>query len=313
MNRLKIFIIGGTKFIGTAITEQLTQSKHEVVLFHRNIDANIRHEQIQGDCNNVNDLEKALEIVKPDVIIHNIALFQNQINVLEQALQGKKKRVILLSSIDVYKAYEIFFGLSGEPVVSVPFNEASPLREILYPYRGKLETDFAHDYEKILVEHAALQSPVMDVVILRLGMVYGKNDPNRRFAEPVKKMRQNAEQIELPETMAEFRACKCYVKDIAYGIKLAAESNICREIYNLAGLETLTELEWYKEIADVMNWRGDIVITQTNFISGNINPKQHLTADTTKIRKQLGYKEIFSRREGLEETIYWELALPDNK
>ncbi|MDR1270018.1 MAG: NAD-dependent epimerase/dehydratase family protein [Planctomycetaceae bacterium] len=311
---MKILLIGGTNFIGPAVAEQLTLSEHEVVLFHRNIVPNIQHRQIQGDCNNIDDIGKALEATKPDVIIHTIALCRNQINVLEQALQGKKRRVVILSSIDVYKAYEVFFGLSDASVVPVPFDERAELRDVLYPYRGKLDTDFAYDYEKILVEHAALQSPVVDVIILRLGMVYGRNDPNYRFSEPIQKMYQNVKQIELSKNTADFRASKCYVKDIAHGIKLAAESNIRNEIYNLAALETLTELEWYQEIAKLMDWHGNIVVTQENSTpDNNTNSKQHLIADTTKIRKQLNYKEIFSIREGLNDTIQWELNMLESE
>ncbi|MDR0703939.1 MAG: NAD-dependent epimerase/dehydratase family protein [Planctomycetaceae bacterium] len=310
---MKILVIGGTNFIGPVTAEQLTLSGHEVILFHRSIATNIQYRQIQGDRNNIDDVSRALEIAEPDVIIDMIALFQHQINILEQALQGKKQRVIILSSMDVYKAYEVFFGLSEASVVSVPFDEYSPLREVFYPYRGKLETDFANDYEKIFVEQAALQSPVIDVIILRLGMVYGRNDPNHRFREPVKKMSQNIKQIELPEDTACFRSSKCYVKDAAYGIKLAAESNICNEIYNLAAQETPTELEWYQEIAKLLNWRGNIVVTQKNSDLNTINLKQHLIADTTKIRKQLCYKEIFSTLEGLDDTIRWELETIENE
>jgi nucleoside-diphosphate-sugar epimerase len=305
---MKILIIGGTNFIGPALTEQLMLSGHEVILFHRNLAHNVRHKQIQGNCNNMRDLRHALEIVEPDLIIHTIALFQNQINVLEQALQGQKIGVVVLSSLDVYKAYEVFFRLSNAAVVSVPFDEQAELREVLYPYRGKLDADFAHDYEKILVERAALQSPVLEVTILRIGMVYGKNDPNHRFSEPIKKMYQNIKQIELSEDTAIFRSSKCYVKDVAYGIKLAVESNIRNEIYNLADQKTLTELEWYQEIAKRLDWHGNIILTQNNSVSDSMNLKQHLIIDTTKIRKQLAYKEIFSTWEGLDETIRWELG-----
>ncbi|MDR2440616.1 MAG: NAD-dependent epimerase/dehydratase family protein [Planctomycetaceae bacterium] len=189
---MKILIIGGTNFIGHVTAEQLTQSGHDVILFHRSIATNIQYRQLQGNCNNIDDLGRVLEMAEPDVIIHTIALFQHQINILEQALQGKKRRVLILSSMDVYKAYEVLCQLSNAPVMAMPLNEQSPLRDIFYPYRGKLETDFADDYEKIFVEREALQSPVMDVIILRLGMVYGKNDHNHRFLEPVKKLSANS-------------------------------------------------------------------------------------------------------------------------
>jgi nucleoside-diphosphate-sugar epimerase len=304
---MKVLIIGGARFIGPAASQRLAQSGHEIVLFHRRFSPDLPYPQIQGDCNDPDELYRALAIVNPEAILHTIALSRNQIGVLEQALQGRKTRAVILSSLDVYKAYEVFIGLSEASVVPVPFDEQAPLRDVLYPYRGRLDADFAHDYEKILVEKAALRSAVLDTVILRLGMVYGRNDPNHRFLEPVRKMRRNAERIELPKRAAGFRASKCYVGDIADGIRLALESGAKNEIYNLAAQRTPTEMEWHRRIAKLMNWHGDIVIGGTPAAPDEMNPAQHLVMDTGKIRKQLGYGEIFPMDEGLGDAIHWEL------
>lgn len=303
---MKILLIGGTNFIGPVLTEQLTQTGHDVSLFHRNLNTTAQHHQIQGNCDNVNDLSRAIEAVEPDVIIHMIALFQSRIQILEQAIQGKKTRSIILSSLDVYKAYEVFCRLSNDSVVSVPLTEQAPLRDVLYPYRGRLDTDFAHDYEKILAEKAAIESSVIDAIVLRLGMVYGRNDPNHRFLEPIQKMFHDEKQIELFKDMANCRMSKGYVGDIAYGIKLAAETGLPGEIYNLASHEALTELEWYQQIAKLMEWEGDIVVSQSSPSLDGLNLNQDLVLDTSKIRKQLGYKERFSTQEGLLDTIQWE-------
>jgi nucleoside-diphosphate-sugar epimerase len=285
----------------------LAQSGHEVTVFHRRISSGIPYRQIQGDCNDADALCRALDRARPDAIFHMVAWSQKQIHVLEQALQDRKTRAVITSSMDVYKAYEVLLGLSDAPLVPVPFDEQAALRDVLYPYRGRVEADFAHDYEKILMEKAALHSTVLDTVILRLGMVYGRNDPQHRFLEPIRKMRQNAKPIELPQDMAGFRASKCHVEDAAHGILLAMGSHAGHEIYNLAAQETLTELEWYRRIARLMSWQGDIVIDKTSSAEDGMNYAQHLAGDTRKIRKQLGYKEIFSLDEGLADTIRWEL------
>lgn len=303
---MEILLIGGTNFIGPVLTEQLIQTGHDVSLFHRNLTPGVPHKQIQGDCNNVNDLNRAIEAVEPDVIIHMIALFESHIQILEQALQGKKTRSIILSSLDVYKAYEVFCRLSNAPVVPVPLTEQSPLRDVLYPYRDRFDADFAHDYEKILVEKAAIESPVIDAIVLRLGMVYGRNDPNHRFLEPIQKMSQGDRQIKLAKDLANCRMSKCCVGNVAQGIRLAAEKGLPGEIYNLAAQEVLTELEWYQQIAKLMKLEVDIVISQVSPSSGGFNLSQDLIVDTSKIRKQLGYRELFSIQEGLLDTIQWE-------
>lgn len=191
---MNVFIIGGTNFIGPAVARELSEAGHAVTLFHRSAkNVSMGYTHIQGNCRNVGDLQSALRSARPDVIIHMVAYFQSHIAVLEKALNGHAVKTIIISSADVYKGYEVLTKLSEANLIPVPFTEKSPLRDVLYPYRGKLDTDFAHDYEKILMERAALRSPVLDAVILWLGMIYGENDPNRRFADPIQKMASGGE------------------------------------------------------------------------------------------------------------------------
>jgi nucleoside-diphosphate-sugar epimerase len=101
--------------------------------------------------------------------------------------------------------------------------------------------------------------------------------------------------------------CKCYVEDVAYGIRLAAEKGIRDEIYNLSARETPNEWEWYKCIAKLMEWDGEISVNQEVIPQGDTNLAQNLVVDTSKIRNQLGYKEIIPIEQGLLNTIRWEI------
>ncbi|MDR1685570.1 MAG: NAD-dependent epimerase/dehydratase family protein [Desulfovibrio sp.] len=311
---MKILIIGGAEFIGPVVARHLANAGHDITVFHRTPAPQIPYPQIAGDCESVDQLYKGMQSVQPDAVVHTTALCGRQVKAVEQALAGRKTRMILLSSVDVYKAFEVVNRLSDAPVQSVPLHERSPLRDVLYPYRGRRpDTETAHDmqtlhdYEKITVERAALESSVIDAVILRLGMVYGRNDYNHRFGEPVRKMYQGDKFIELPQKVAEFRACKCFVEDIAHGVRLAVESDVSGEIYNLAAQEVLSEMEWYQRTAELMNWKGTITVSEESGLTDSFNPEQHLVVDTAKIRKELHYKELFSVQEGLRHTIQWEL------
>lgn len=304
---MNVFIIGGTNFIGPAVARNLLKAEHSVTLFHRSARNGFdEYIHVKGDCRNVEDIRSAIKNVRPDVIIHLIAYFQSHIATLEKALDGQATKTIIVSSSDVYRGYEVFTRLSDANLVPVPFTEQSPLRDVLYPYRGKLDIDIAHDYDKILVERAALQSPLLDAVILRLGMVYGENDPNRRFADPIQKMASGAKSIEIAKGGADFRACKSYVENIAYGIALAVVQGQAGEVYNLADKWVFTEREWLELLAKKLNWSGEIN-TLDEEIPG-INTKQHFVLDTAKIRTSLGYKEIVSIDHALSNTIEWELS-----
>ncbi|MEY8352978.1 NAD-dependent epimerase/dehydratase family protein [Lachnospiraceae bacterium 54-53] len=304
---MNVFIIGGTNFIGPAIAGELLKEGHNVTLFHR-LAGNGLDEctHIQGDCINADDLQSAIQNADPDVIIHMAAYFRSHILALEKALDNRIMKTVIISSADVYKGYEVIAGLSDIGPVPVPFGERSPLRDVLFPYRGRLDIDIANDYEKILVEGAALESPVLDAVILRLGMVYGERDPNRRFADPIHKMASGAKTIGIAEDMAGFRACKSYVKNIAHGVVLAAMKGRSGEIYNLADKYVFTELEWLELLAKKLNWTGEIIPSDEK--TADLNTRQHFLLDTGKIRTSLGYKEIVSPDEALSNTIKWELS-----
>lgn len=304
---MDVFIIGGTNFIGPAIARELLKMGHTVTLFHRSSGNDYdEYTHLQGDCGDTEDLQSAIIKAGPDVIIHMVAYFQSHIATLEKALDGQTMKTIIISSADVYKGYEVFTRLSDDKPVSVPFMEQSPLRDVLYPYRGKLDIDIAHDYEKILVERAAQQSSLLDAVIIRLGMVYGENDPNRRFADSIQKMVSGAKSIEIARGVADFRACKSYVENIAHGIALAAIKGQAGEIYNLADKWVFAERKWLELLTEKLNWSGKITILDEEIL--DINTEQHFTLNTDKIRKSLGYKEIASIDCALSNTIEWELS-----
>ena len=212
---MKIMIIGGTNFIGSVVASCLEKQGHNITLFHREKSHSLHYTEIQGDCESPDALKKGIELVRPDMIIHMIALYQSHIEALEKALGGQKMKLLLISSVDVYKGFEVFNKLSSAPIEPIPFTEKSPLRDIRFPYRGKPGINFGYYYDKILVEQTALQSPVLDTVIVRLGMVYGKNDPNSRFRDIIQQINGGAKIIKINEKIAALKMCKCYVENIA--------------------------------------------------------------------------------------------------
>jgi nucleoside-diphosphate-sugar epimerase len=122
--------------------------------------------------------------------------------------------------------------------------------------------------------------------------------PNRRFISTIQNMRGANVSISLNKDVANWRGSKCYVENAAQGITIVAEhSKNSGEIYNLAEEHLLTELEWAQKLAELMDWRGEIRLTSNHDIAMNelnVNPFQHLVADTAKIRNRLGYREAWS-------------------
>ncbi|MDR2781645.1 MAG: NAD-dependent epimerase/dehydratase family protein [Holosporaceae bacterium] len=291
---MNILMIGGTKFIGLEVARQLSEAGHIVTLFHRSHAKSLPYPQIKGDCNNSDALKDCIDNINPDCIIHMTAMEKSHIVSLESAL-SQRMRVIIISSADVYKAFEVIHRRSDAPIQEVPLCETSPVRDVRYFYRSS-----GNNYEKIDVENASRESALIEPVILRLGMVFGKNDPYRRFQSIIDKM-QNNHEITLPANVSTWRTCYGGVKNIAHGIVLAAEKGKSKEVYNLADKETFTELEWYHKFAYSLNWNGKIKVTQED--NSDYNYDQHLIMDTSKIRFELGFEEIYTAEEHLHEIV----------
>lgn len=114
----------------------------------------------------------------PDVVLDMIASSELDGKTLVDLFRGMARRVVNISSGDVYRAYDRFRRVDPGPPDPTPLTEDSPLRERLFPYRDKAQgpSDFAFNYEKILMERAVMSAPDLPATVLRLPMVYGPGD-----------------------------------------------------------------------------------------------------------------------------------------
>ncbi|KPJ72093.1 hypothetical protein AMJ52_07445, partial [candidate division TA06 bacterium DG_78] len=115
--------------------------------------------------------------------------------------------------------------------------------------------------------------------------------------------------------LAAWRSSVSYVENVADAIVLAiTDARTKNRIYNVAEPETPTLAEWVKKIGKVAGWHGDVVIAPRDKLPQSMQPdfntEQHLTVDTTRIRKELGYRESIPQDEALRRTIEWERAHP---
>lgn len=320
---MKILVIGGTRFIGKATTTQLVGRGHEVAVFHRGKTAldseGVKH--ILGDRQELAASRAEFQEFAPDVVIDMFAMTEVNAQSLLDTFRGVSPRVVVISSMDVYRAYDVLRGVESEPLEPVPFDEAAPLRNKIYPYRGEtLRPDddamkWVDDYDKILVEHTAANDPEIAATILRLPMVYGEGDYQHRLFEYLKRMDDRRPAILLDSIVAQWQTSRGYVENVAAAIVLAAEDErAARKTYNVADADVFTEAEWVERIGRAAGWNGRIVIVPPEQMPESMrfqgNARQSLVGDTRRIRQQIGYAETVSTEEGLRRTVEWERANP---
>jgi nucleoside-diphosphate-sugar epimerase len=322
---MRIVVIGGSGFLGSYLTPQLVAAGHDVTVVSRPgsttpIAAGAR--RFSADRQRLADYATSLRTIGADIVIDLVLSSGRQAQELVDVFRGSAAHLVAITSIDVYRATSILFGLEGNGELEpLPLTEDSPRRSVTQTYPPqqlqRLQQIFGwldDEYDKIPVEDA-VRGGGTPSTILRLPMIYGPGDRLHRFRPLLKRMDDKLPQIVFAESVAQWRSPRGYVENVAAAIALAAQ-NIPAEhrIYNVAEAESFSELEWGELIARVIGWHGEFVVlpdadTPAHLrIPGNL--KQHWVADSTRIRTELGYREPVTREDAVRRTVEWERVHP---
>lgn len=302
--------------MGPHVVRQLRGNGHDVGVFHR---GKTRGEfadgvkEFNGDRHKLEEHALVLRAFKPDVVVDMVLVTEADARGVAAVFEGVARRVVAVSSIDATKAYGVLHGSEPGGPVPAPFDEDTPVRSVLYPYRGKVPG--LDDYDKVLVERESLAHPNLPATVLRLPMVYGPRDRQRRLRELVRKFDAGRPAVLLPADVAAWRGARGYVENVAGAIVLAAtDPRGAGRVYNVAAEPTLEERAWVAAVAAAAGWRGRVVEVPADRLPeamrGGFNAAQHLDAATARIRRELGYREQVAFEEGVRRTVAWERENP---
>jgi nucleoside-diphosphate-sugar epimerase len=318
----RVLVVGGTRFIGLHTVRALVAAGCEVTLFHRGDTEpdglpHVRH--LHGDRRDLLSFTPQFERYSPDVVLDMVPITRSDAVDTVLAFNGLAGRTVAISSQDVYLAYDILRQRTRHPPVPQPMNEDAPLREQLYPYRDlHPPDDRMYDYDKIPVEQTYLAEPDLPGTVMRLPAVYGPNDYQHRPFPYLRRMVDGRRWVILDERGAHWRWSRTFVTNAAEAITRAViDERASGRIYNVAEPGALTETEWVQAIGAAYGWSGEIITLPTEEVPEYLRDEvldfaQHLVADTTRIREELGYREPVELGEAMERTVEWELAnLPD--
>ncbi len=256
---MKILLIGGSGFIGQFAALQLQQSGHQVTIFHRGkTSAQQGIEEILGNRQFLQDHQPEFRRQKFDVVVDFVLSSGRQAQQLMDTFRGIAGRVVGLSSMDVYRAWGVFYNMEPGGLQELPLTEESELRtsrntyppDVLKRLRTSLYPWIDEEYDKIPVEQAVLGDPKLPGTILRLPMIYGPGDPLHRFHPMLKRIDDGRKQFIFADDVAPLRTPRGYVEDVAAAIALAATSpQAAGRLYNVCENESFGELDWARKIA----------------------------------------------------------------
>jgi nucleoside-diphosphate-sugar epimerase len=309
---MRVMVLGGTRFIGAAIVEELSDGGHELLIVHRG-----EHEpddlpdadHLHTDRSDLPHLHGAVDDFGPEAVVDTYAMTAAA---AEAALAsvGDDVRLLVLSSMDVYRAYGSL--LAGVETDAIPIDETAAVREQRYPFRGHPKyggMDIAEHYDKLDVEEAYLRR---QGTVCRLPVVYGERDLQRREEPILRRLRAGRDRI--PTGEGTFVWTRGYVRDIASGVRLALESEATiGEVLNLGESRTWSMGLWARHVLEVAGGEARFVRVPDQLLPDDLSllghVSQHLLVDSSKARDLLGWTET-DPHEALSRSVAWHLEHP---
>lgn len=300
---MNVLVIGGTRFIGRAIVEELLRRGHTVTVYHRG-----RHEvafsrpvtHVHGDRRDYARFRSDLARLSPEAVVDVIPMNADDSQALVEALRGRIARSVHISSGDVYAP--------GQPI-PIPENARTRPAE---PVELRLD-DQTVLYSKVAVEAVIRKAQAagdFPATVLRLPAVYGPGDPLAREWFFVKRVLDGRRRIALPDGgLGLFH--RVYVDDVARAVVLALEDpQALGRTYNVGHERVLTVRDIAELVARVMDHEWEIISVPADWLPPT-NPYASpypLVYDLSRIRAELGYRESVSLEEGMRRTVAWLVA-----
>jgi nucleoside-diphosphate-sugar epimerase len=322
---MRILVIGGSGFMGPFVVERLARLGHDVHVFHRGTRASAFPPGVRlltGDRHDLVAFRDGLRALAPDVVVDIVLSSGPQAKALVDVFAGIGGRVVVVSSIDVYRACGVLHRLEPGPLEPLPLTESSALRTCRQTYPpsqvAMLRRVFGwldERYDKIAVEEEIRREGRIPWTILRLPMVYGEGDRLHRCFPLLKRIADGRRTILFEERYAAWRGPRGYVENVAEAIALAAtDARAIGRIYNVAEERAWTELEWARRVTAAAGWDGELVVLPAERAPVHLHapgdPAQHWVVDSTRIRRELGYRETVALDEAIHRTVEWERAHP---
>ena len=298
---MKYLVTGGSGFLGKAVTEDLLQKNHEVVVLDNlfrgkhSFIPNQNLEVIKGDIRDFNSVLKATKNV--DSIIHLAFIngtkhfynipelvievgIKGMINVLEASKISGVSEIVLFSTSEVYQEATI-----------IPTPEEIPLLipDILNPRYSYGGSKAACELMLVHLGSKHLQN----WKIIRPHNIYGKNMGEEHvIPNLISKIKKSTLNIEVQGSGLQTRSF-CFIDDFKHGLNLILSDKSTNQIYNIGTMEEVTINDLTKLIMKIMGKELQIINTKSN--KGETFRR---VPDVSKLIK-LGYKPKFSLHEGL--------------
>ncbi|HKD97606.1 MAG TPA: NAD-dependent epimerase/dehydratase family protein [Micromonosporaceae bacterium] len=305
---MRVAVVGGTEFIGRRVVEWLAARGDEVLVAHRGRtepDDLPPVEHVHVDRRDFTGVADRVRGFAPDAVVDSNALTAADVGAVLPHLPDVP--LVLLSSMDVYRVYELLNAGDDAPL-PVPFDEDAPLRVGRYPYRGKGWGD--DDYDKLDVEPPYL---ARGASVLRLAMVYGPRDPQRREEFVLRRVRAGRDRIPMGTGATLFT--RVHVDDCAGAVLAALDRPdvAAGRVFNIGEDGSYSVRAWARLILRAAGHPAELVTVPDDLLPADLRltryVPQHLLATSARAGHLLGWRPSDTATR-VADSVRWHLANP---
>ncbi len=304
---MRVLVLGGTRFIGRRIVERLQERGDDVAVVHRGNsepDNWAAVEHIHVDRAELGSATRTINAFVPDAIVDSYALTGADV---DAAKDLPDIPTVVLSSQDVYQAFAAL--RAGRCDSAVPLGEDAELRRERYPYRGSAHTTVPEDYEKLDVEERWLRR---GAVVLRLPMVYGPHDEQRREDPVLQRVRAGRDAI--PVGAGTLLWTRAHVDDVAAAVLAAVDTRAADGTAVNIGEATVRPIHtWLQQILDAADSAAELVHVPDAVVPTDLAltraHQQHILASVQRAEDLLGWR-AGDPAERVRQSVAWHLEHP---
>lgn len=304
---MRVLVLGGTRFIGRRIVEELVGRGDEVLLVHRGStepDGLPDCPHLHTDRRDFAAVADRVRAFAPDGVIDTLAMSRADADAVLPHLPDAP--IVLLSSMDVYRAFGLLLtDGEGEPL---PLDETSAVRENRYPYADSGERP--NDYDKLDVEPSYLDR---GAAVLRLAMIYGERDHQRREEFMLRRVRAGRRRI--PVGPGTFLWTRGYVGDVAAAALAALDDPTAAggQIFDIGEPAVRSVRGWMAQILAAADHDAELVPVPESTLPDDLwitkSMTQHVLVRCEKATRLLGWRAS-DPDETVARSVRWHLEHP---
>jgi len=306
---MKVLVIGGAGITGTPIVNGLLKRGCDVTILHRGtraVDLPATVQRIHADPYAKDSIAPALEGKFFDAAI----VTYGRLRYVAQALVGHTTRLISVGgAAPVYKGWgEMTAPNPWETTHATPLflAEDHPLSTV--PTDDKFSQMVRKTESDVMQLH---QQGLLNVTHFRYPLVYGTNNICPAEWGLIRRAREQRQPLIMPAGGLTL-VSRGFAENIAHAILLAVEnpSASAGQIYNIADETILHNHQWVRLVSDMLGHTFECVDIPFDMLPQGFRctPPQllyrhHCVPDITKIKQQLGYRDVVSVEEALQRTV----------